>query len=227
MSSPQSLDQRAGRVLLAHRGGEERNSAGSPTTRPNSRSSQSPPSVPSSMPNGTTQSALSGAACRAPPASRSRCRRSRCAPRRRGCARRARAAPARSRRRRAPPRDRGPARRARAPRRAPGSPRRRARRSGRRPIRSRSTRAFITPPLNSTCVGQAMPLGPRRTGAPGVPSRPCRREELREVPRDRRVGRVGQADLLQAHAPRARGPRVAAHRGEEAVDERRPQVRRA
>ena len=32
-------------------------------------------------------------------------------------------------------------------------------------IRSWSAAAFMTPPLNSTCVGHARPLRPRRTGA--------------------------------------------------------------
>ena len=36
-------------------------------------------------------------------------------------------------------------------------------------MRSRRTAAFITPPLKSTCVGHARPLGPRRTGASRQP----------------------------------------------------------
>ena len=65
-------------------------------------------------------------------------------------------------------------------------------------------RRCSTPPLNSTCVGQARPLGPRRT-APCSAAGRLLPQEARQVPRDGGVGRVGQADLLQAHAalPRA------------------------
>ena len=118
------LDQRARRVALARRGElRNRNSAGSPTTRPNSRSAIAA-RCPSSMPNGTTHSALSGAGSPGRPASRSRCRRSSCARRRCGCGRPCRAAPARSRRRPARRRDRGRAPRARGDRRAARSLRR-------------------------------------------------------------------------------------------------------
>ena len=62
-------------------------------------------------------------------------------------------------------------------------------------------------------MGQARPLGPRRTA-------PCSRrgrllpQEARQVPRDRRVGGVGQAELLQARrAAAARGISVLATAG--------------
>ena len=66
-------------------------------------------------------------------------------------------------------------------------------------MRSRTSVAFSTPPLNSTCVGHARPLGPRRT-APCSARRRLLPQEARHVPRDRRIGRIGQPEFLQAHA---------------------------
>ena len=46
-------------------------------------------------------------------------------------------------------------------------------------MRSRSTAAFITPPLKSTCVGHARPLGPRRTADVAAAATGCRRNFAR------------------------------------------------
>ena len=72
-----------------------------------------------------------------------------------------------------------------------------------------SCAAFMTPPLNSTAVG--------------IAAEPA--EELGEVARDRRIVRVGQAELAQTAGAAALGRASASTVGEEAVDEHAPRPR--
>ena len=193
------VDQRAGRVVLARRRGEEperRRSRRRPArARRRAARRSSPPRGPAARRTAPSPAARSPGS----PASRSRCRcstRARC---RRGCARPCRGGPGRSARRRARPRDRDPRRRARATSRPAHA------REQLDDARAAACRAFITPPLNSTA---------RRHAAEPA-------EELGEVARDRRIVRVGQAHLAQTGRAAALGARVGADHREEAVDEQR------
>ena len=128
----------------------KRNSAGSPTTRPNSGPGTSA-SVPSSIPIGTTQSALIGGGTPGTAgADGLDARRSTTAARRRGSGPPCRAGPGRNRPRRGPRRGRGRPPPARGTGLAgPGA------RGPRRPA-ARSSAALKTPPLNSTAEGCTM-----------------------------------------------------------------------
>ena len=64
--------------------------------------------------------------------------------------------------------------------------------------RAASAGAFITPPLKSTWVGHASPLGPRRTGAPLHAPFPLPHQEPRKMTGHRRIGGVRQTQLLKA-----------------------------
>ena len=64
-------------------------------------------------------------------------------------------------------------------------------------MRSRTRSAFSTPPLNSTCVGQASPLGPRRT-SPCSAVAACWRRKRAMCRVIGGIGGIGQPEFLQA-----------------------------
>ena len=82
----------------------------------------------------------------------------------------------------------------------------------------------MTPPLNRRCVGQASPLGPRRTGAAAARRGRLPGEEPRQVARHGRIRRVGQPELLQTHAARASRHLVAPTAGKKPSSEHRVHI---
>jgi len=85
-------------------------------------------------------------------------------------------------------------------------------------MRWRTRPALSTPPLNRTWVGQAKPLGPRRT-APLLGGGGLLAEESRQLPGDGGIGGVGQSDFLQAGPPLEHGHLGAGHGRQEALPE--------
>ena len=211
-SSPQSSISVPGGSPLRIVELRNRNSAGSPTDSPNSRPAIGA-LVPSSMPNGTTHSAFSGAG---KPGHRRQRALDADVVAARGAAADADAASAGARlpvvRRAA--RDRViEIRRVEHVRRVERRriPPARSQPFSTSTIRARSASAFITPPLNSTCVGQARPLGPRRIARRRRAAGRLPGEEARQVARHGRVRGVRQPELLEARraggAPASRRPR--------------------
>ena len=206
-SSPSrpALEQRAGRVVAPHARAEEAEAHRLADDERRARSAASP-LVPSSMPNGATHSAARAARRRAPPAPRPRCPRSTRAPCRRGCARRGpcarqpvgrraardgeiESAPSRTRRRRGA---------------VLGEPRRRACAT----TRSRSARALHDAAVEENAVGCRATCAALPLGRSGSAARLTCAEERREVPRDRGIRRVRQAELRERRARARRRARA-------------------
>ena len=197
-----------------------RNSAGSPTARPNSTAGDRRARAFLHPERHDAERLERRRETRARPASRSRCRRSRCARRRCGCGRRGRGARGRSTPRRARRRDRGPAPRARDAASSAAKPS-----CVSQPFSTSTTRVAQRRRLHHAAVeedvgraGEAARAAPDRPTPVGVAR--LTGEKAREVPRDRRIGgvRAGRAPAAR-RAAGAPASRSTATVGKEAVEQ--------
>ena len=192
-SSPKSSIMSPGWSFLRTAELKKRNSAGSPTTRPNSRPGMRSVGAFFHAERHDRQRLERRRECRGRRAWRFRCRCNRCAACRRGCARPCRRAPAHNTPRRARPRA-SDLRRSRLDWLASLLPP--ARYSSTPSIRSRTSVALQHAAVEEHVRRAGKTAGPAPHGALlGWPR--LLAEEARQVPSDGGIGRVGQPDFLQ------------------------------